>query len=406
MSRFRVYIKPFDESGEYLADWLDVTEDVDMDGLTVMKQSLDNNEYDVGIFKNSGVTLKLINAEGQYADAGQPGSIFKFRRMNSLVKITWEIMHQDVICGFAICGNVALSEEVIAFEGLLDDRGLKQNADDQSLTFKVLGKEAVLDQVEVPFSSISAGDTFEEIILALLDQTVITELLTVSASNISCSVDSITDDIADLENKTVREALAEILLYSNSVLYIVDDVIFVSPRTAGATVEKVFYGQGAQYGIENINDLADYRAGLNRVFNYWTWQDTDLVSQDLSSVGMFGVLKKEIETSLITNNTRRQTILDSLKDEFRNAKREMILRVPIDYETIALNVLDKVSIDYPNIPINDSAEIPLWDLSTWDEAVFPHEVLPISIESNAEFKILSKDIDPKNHEMVFYVREV
>lgn len=406
MGRFRVYIKPFDDAGNYQADWIEVSDDVDMSGISAMKQSLDNSEYDIGIFKNSNMAITLMNYNGAYSDVGQPGSIFKARRSNSLVRIAWEIMHHDVICGFCTCGEVALSEEVVAFEGLLDDTGLKQDADEQNLQFKVLGKESIFGEVIVPFADISAGDTFEEILFTILNQTAVTDLLTVSALNISCQVNSVTDSVAALENKTVREALAFILRDSSSVLYIQDDTIYVSPRTATADVKYTFYGQGALSGMENIIDLSDYKIGLNRLFNFVTWKDTTLKAQDLSSITNYGYKKKEIETALITDTTKRQAILDAVKDEFKNPKREFIIKTPIDYTTIALKVLDRVTVDYPNVPINDFASIPLWDLAVWDSAVYPYEVLPIAIESNAAFKILSKDIDPANQELAFYLREV
>lgn len=406
MGRFRVYIQPFNDDGTYSGSWTEVTEDVESNGVSTMKQSLDNNEYDVGIFKNSGVTLSLINLEGRYSNVGEPGSIFKFRRSNSLVRITWVDNDQDPICGFFKCGGGVLTEEVVAFEGLLDDQALKQNADEQNLKFKVIGKEGIFQEAIVPFSSLAVGNTFAQLIYTILNQSAITALLTVDALNISCNVNVAVDSIADLEKKTVREALSDILLYSNSVLYIIDDVIYVSPRTAGATTAYTFYGQGATQGTENIIDLSDYRIGFNRLFNFATWKDTTTSAEDPTSITNNGYKKKEIETSLITDNTKRTTILTSLVTEFKNPKREMILKVAIDHETIALNVLDKVSIDYPNIGINDEAAIPLWDLAVWDEDVYPNEVLPIAIESSAEFKILSRDIDPANHEMIFYVREV
>lgn len=406
MGRFRVYIKPFNDDGTYVDDWIEVTEDIDSTGIGAMKQSLDNTEYDIGVFKNGNVTLTLINLSGRYSDVGAPGSIFRFRRSNSQVRITWEIMPYGLKCGFFECGNAYLNEEVVAFEGLLDDRALKQEAEDQNISFTALGKESIFDEVLVPFGSLSAGDTFEEILFTILNQTAITNLLTVDAANISCSVDSVTDSIADLENKTVKEALAAILLYSNSVLYVLNNVIYVSPRTATVAVQKTFYGQGATTGNENIIGISDYRIGLNRLFNYFTWKDTTLDSQDVTSVTRYGIRKREVETTLITDNTKRQAILDSLKNEFANLKREMKLRVPIDYETIALEVLDRVAIDYPNVAVAAGGEVPLWDLATWDSSVYPFEMLPIAIEVSANFKILSKDIDTANHEIIFYVREI
>ena len=406
MGRFHVYLKPFTTTGEYESEWRDVTADADLSGITSMKSALDNTEYDVGIFRTSGMTLTLINIDGRYSDVGIPGSIFNFRRSNSMVRVTWEIMHHDVVCGFAVCGEVALSHEVIAFEGLLDDRALKQDATAQDLQFKVLGKESVFTQGVVPMSAINVGDTIEELIFKILNQPVVTDLLTVDALNIDCKVNSASDSIVELENKTIQEAVQELLRISNSVMYLEDDTIYVAPRDTTVDDKYTFYGQGSSVGNENIIDLTEYRMGLNRVINFVTWKDTTLLASDLTSIEMNGVQKKEIESSIVDIDWKREAVLNSLMTEFRNEKRELILRCPIDYDTIALQVLDKCVIDYPNIAIGDNSAVPLWDLSIWDVARFPYEVLPISIENGARFKILSKEIDPTNHEMVFYMREV
>lgn len=406
MGRFKVYIKPFDEFGEYVSDWTNVTEDVDMAGISSIKQSLDNTEYDVGIFKNNSLTLTLINNTGLYSDVGGSNTIFKTRRSNSLVRVDWEIMHRNTDCGFFNCGEIYLSEDVTLFEGLLSDDAIKQNASDQNLQFQVLGKERIFSEAKVQIASHTIGDSFETIILNMLQQTSITDLLTVSAANIDCGVNSTADAVAFLENKTIAEGLKEVLLYSNSVLYILNDTIYVKPRDASADLMYTFYGQGVIYAMENIIDLIDYRSGQNRTFNFWTWADTTNVSQDATSVSVYGIRKKEITTALITNSGKRDTILASLKNEFANPKIEFILRAPMNYDTIALNLLDKVSVDYPNIGLVESGNLALWDSAVWDVDKFPIEILPITIDAATRFKILSKDIDTANQEVVFYLREV
>lgn len=405
MGALRVYLKPFNDDGTYQSDWTEITDHVDVQGISELKQSLDNTEYDVGIFKNSGVTLKLINLTGKFSDVGQPGSIFKFRRSNTLVRITWSFMPYELICGFFDAGDVFLAEEKELFVGLLNDDALKQEAEDQNLQFKVLGKEAILSEITIPFADIESGDTFEELILAILDQEKVTNLLTVDPANISCTVNLAVDSVERLENRTGIEALREILFLSNSVMYILDDEIHVTSRDEGAEDAFTFYGQGSTAGMENIIDISEFRIGLNRTFNFWTWKDTSLVSQNLSSITNFGVRKKELDSEIITDDTKRQTILDALCLEFANPKREFTLRAPMEEETVDLRVLDKVVVDYPNVGINDSAPIPYWDLAVWDVAKYPNEVLPITIESTARFKLLSRNIDPTNQEMVLYLRE-
>jgi hypothetical protein len=405
MARFRVYIKPFDDNGDYQDDWIEVTDDLESGGVSSIKQALDNTEYDVGVFRNSDVTLNLNNLTGRYSDVGQPNSIFKFRRANSMVKIAWDPNDHDLVAGFFLSGTVYLYEdEFVLFEGVLDDTALRQNADDQNLKFKVLGKEFLFSETIVPFDSISNGDLFSEIIYTMLNQAAITDLLTIDQANISCDVDLEIDDKTELQNKTVREALGMILQYSNSVLRIENNTVYVSGREPSADVEATFYGQGSRAGMENIIDIQDFRIGLNRVFNFLTWEDTTLVSQDETSIRHNGYQKKEISTDLITDNTKRQTILDAIKDEFKNAKRELMIRVPLEISTHDLTLLDKIQVDYPNVGM--AAELAVWDDAVWDEAVFPYEILPIAIEDSARFKIIAKEIDPTNQELVLSLREV
>lgn len=407
MGRFKFYVKPFNDDGTYQSAWTNISDDVDLGSMGSLKRSLDNTEYDNGIFKNNGLTITLVNPDGRYSDVGSPNSIFKFRRSNSQVKITWEIMHYDTKAGFFVCGYTQVSTETDIFLGFLNDDALKQEAEDQNLQFKILGRESIFTETETPYSSISTSQTFSQVIYTLLNQTSITAVMTVAQANIVCSTNSVIDTKAPLENTTVLEALRKILEASNSVLYIKNDIVYVTGRTASASVEYTFYGQGALYGIENIIDISEYRAGLNRLFNYLTWTDATNVSEDASSTALYGIRKKSLKSDLITDSTKRTTILNAIKAEFAFPKIEFTLRCQMDYDTIALDVLDRVNVDYPNIAIAaEGSVLPFWDTAIWDSDKFPIEVLPITIDASLEFKILSKDIDMQNQEMVFLLREI
>jgi hypothetical protein len=119
VSRFRVYLKQFDEDGNYLADFTEITRDVS--NLGSLSQQLDNTEYGIGVFRNSGFTLKMRNDEGLYSEADTLKSIFKFKRSDSIVKITWDFRDYDLITGFFYAGEEVLTEEVEIFRGLIAD---------------------------------------------------------------------------------------------------------------------------------------------------------------------------------------------------------------------------------------------------------------------------------------------
>jgi len=263
--------------------------------------------------------------------------------------------------------------------------------------------------VDVPVAIlVDATDTLSDVVFKCLDQTIITDLLTVDAANINVGTDSIMDDKSSLENKTVKAAFKEILLAANAVLYIDDLTVRVTTRSESAALKQTFFGQGASDGIENIIDITKFRTGANRVKNFWTWKDTTLVQQDASSITTFGIRDKEINLDIITDNTKRNTILTNLKNEFRNEKTEFLLETILTYDLISRVFLDKVAVDYPTIvQSSDGEPIPVYDQSdVYGIARYPFENFSLTIPSTDEFKIISKDINTRDQTMVLGLRKV
>jgi len=404
MARYRVFIKTFEFGDVYASDFTEISPDVLK--LGSITQQLDNNEYDIGIFKNSTMNITLRNDHGKYSNVGEINTIFKFKRVDSILKITWDFRDTPLIAGF-FTGNEVVGGEVTLFEGLLNDVSLSSKIDEQDIQFKVLGFESKFDATDVPFTSISNGDLLSVVIFKMLNQTEITTLVTVDQSNIVVGQDETIDDKSSLENKTVKEALKELLLGSNAVLFIRDNTIFVSARTESAELKFTFFGQAADDGIENTIDIQKFRDGLNRVRNFWTWADTTLVSQDPTSIDDNGLHKKEIDIKIITNTAKRQNFLDTNKDEFRNPKTELELMTDINYDTLELFLLDKVSIDYPtSFSSADSNVVPRWGAVIWNSFKYAIGQYALTIDSQDRFKILSRKIDTKKQMIIFGLRKV
>lgn len=410
MSAFHVYIKPFadDQGTAYETDWLEVTEDVvEIGNLT---QSLDNSEYEIGVLRASSMKLSLLNHHGKYSDVGNIETIFKYKRGDSLVRVSWEPGDGPLVAGFFTAGapGSILSEEIDLFEGLLSDIATQSKIDDADVDFQILGYESLLSQVIVPYADITNGDTFEEVILASVDQAPLNQLVTVDVANIDVGTSVTIDDKTKLENKTAFEALKLILLAANSVLYIRDGVLTTGPRTPGADLAFTFYGPGASDGIENIVDIQKYRTGLNKVRNFWTWKDTDLFAQDATSRAQYGTQKREIDLSLVTDNSKQEDILEALKDEFSLAKREMELQCFFTPDTLALFLLDRVKVDYPSVPLpvenqkTAQYEVP----EGYDVDYYADELLPLTIEPTARFKIMNRVLDMKSETIKFSLREI
>lgn len=410
LSRIRVYILPFsDLTQEYAEDYIEITSDVDTNSFASLTQRLDNKEYDVGIFNFADMSLTLRNEHGKYSKVGDPNTIFGYKRGGTKVKVTYMLQDDPAWCGVAICGYSKIFDEQTMFTGLLVDETTDEDVINQNIVFRVLGLESIFKETIVNFGSISVGDLFSEILYTILNQEKITDLMTVSALNISCGIDQMIDSIAGLQNKTVKETLDTILLLSNSVLWVDrDDVIHVSPRTPSPTVLWQFFGQASVLGPENIQNLSDIRNGLNRTFNFVRWEATTLASEDANSTAKYGTRIKEIGSDVITDNTKRNNILQSIRDYFGTPKRELELTTIIkNYDIFDVFILAKVSIDYPTVYfIKEGNSYPIYDSSIYDEAEYPIAEWSLEIDPLVEWMITGRKIDFRNQLITFFLREV
>lgn len=408
MSRYRVFIKQFDTNGDYVSDFTEITDDVQKIGS--INQQLDNTTYGVGIFRNSNFKFVLKNDNGFYSEADTLRSIFKYKRDDSIIRITWDQKEYDNICGFTN-PQMFLTEEVEIYRGLLADVSSKSDIDDQTVNFTCLGFESLFDRVVTPYSLISNGDNISDIIFTCLNQTFITDQLTVDLSNISVGLDTAIDDKTSLENKTVKEALEELLLLSNSVLKIENLTVYVRNRDPDPLLSKTFHGQASITGVEDIIDIKNFRDGQNRLLNFWTWKDTNLIARDTSSVDKYGVRKRQITSELVSaaSTAKIEGILETNRDEFSFPKTEMELTVPLTYTNLDLVLSNRVAVNYPTIYVPaDSNPLPRYGVNTslYGQSVYPYGIWPVTISPTDNFKIMSKKIDTANETITFLLRKI
>lgn len=401
---------PFsDLTQQYTGEWTEVTSDLDSSSFAALTQRLDNKEYDVGVFNFADCMITLRNEHGKYNKVGDPNTIFGYKRGGTKVKMTYMLQDDPPWCGIAVCGQAKIFDEQDMFTGLLSDDDTDEDVVNQNIVFRVLGLESIFKETIVNFGSISALDLFSEILYTILNQSKITELITVSASNISVGTDQAIDSIAGLQNKTVKETLDEILLLSNSILYIDrDNVLYVAPRIATPTFQWYFYGQAAVDGAENIQNISDIKNGLNRTFNWVRWSATTLVSEEANSTAKYGIRVKEIESDTITDNTKRNAILQNIRDYFGVPKRELELTTIIkNYDIFDVFILAKVSIDYPTVYlIKEGGSYPIYDSSLYDVAEYPLAEGALEILPTEEWMVTGRKIDFRNQLITFYLREV
>lgn len=405
MSKYKVEIKPFKDDGTYQTSWIDVTEDVV--SLGDLSISLDNNEYDTGTFKTSAMSVSFANERGKYSEVGGANTIFKYTRSNSQFRISWNKQAFPPILGFAILGEAILPEDdTIVFSGLLNDESFSIDIQDQQAKFKVLGKESVFSLTETPYSSISVSDSFETVIYTVLNQSKITDLLTISASNVSTGTNQLIDAKADWENTTVQEVLEQVLEMSGSVLYIKDDIVYVKERTQSALTSSItLYGQASDNGPENIQKFSKIKEGLNKTYNYWKWEDTTELSSDATSIIQNGVRKKEIGYSIITNTTKIGAILEYNLAEFKEPKEEFDVTTLASDGILSAEVLSGVTVEYPTVYIPlEGADLPLYGVSSYGTAVYPLGEYAKTININTIYKLMGKKYNFKNDLVTYKLR--
>lgn len=407
MGKFRTYLKVFNNVGDYEDDFIEITDDVLKIG--DFSQGIDNSNYGVGTLKNSNLRLELVNLKGKYSDTNNLRSIFNYKRKNSIIKVTWDRRTTPLYCGAFLPGIEPLGGEVTIFEGVLNDVSSTSDIVEQNAEFTVMGYESLLHEMIVPYSSVGATANISVVLYTMLNQAPFNELVTVNQANIVPGLDYAIDSKTDLENKTVGESLANILLVSLSVLVIRDNVVYVRARDADATVSKTFYGQSSAIGIEDVIDIGGYTDGVNRILNYWTWRSTTLKSTDTTSTDTYGVQKIELNSSLLDvgSTSKIQAILDGYKDDFISPKIELELTVGLEYYTLALQMLNKVKIDYPAVYVPaDSNPLPRYGLVKYGEARYPYGRFDLTIDSEfTSFKILQKRISLANNMITFKLRE-
>jgi hypothetical protein len=405
-SCWRFYIRPFDDAGAY-ADWIEVTNDVEFNSLGTLSQQLDNTEFDIGVYRNANVAVTLRNDHGRYADVNVLQSIFRYKRSDSLLKITWEMQQEAAAyCGTAILGDAYLSEEVDVFTGLISDESLSMDVEQLKVPFQVLGREVILEREIVPFGSIAAGELISSVIFKCLNQAKITALLNVSEANIAVGTDVALDVIDSLQGKTVKDAVTELMRVSNSVLRIEGDSIIVSPRTPSATVAFYFYGQASTDGAENIDAITEIKTGLSRTFNYMTWKDSNAVGADADSVIKFGHRTKEFSSALITSQPKQAALMDGLISEFGQPRQEFLLETPLNYGSLAVKHLDRVSVDYPTVYVAGDSPMPICGIAICGQAVLPKGLWAFTVDPLDHYKITGRSVDLRKAIIKFRLRKI
>lgn len=393
--QYKVLITPLESRNVYGTE-IDVTADIDISefvtekGIGKIKNQIDNGDYEFGIFTFSDITLNMVNYSGKFNDEFSSYSIFKFKRDLAKVKIQF----------IDTAGSA-----VINFEGIINDEATRQDNVKGTVKFKVLSFSSIFRKVKVPAGVITNGVTFSSAIKTILNNPDITSLLTFDPSKITVGLDLTVDDGSKLDNRTVQNALNDLLLVSSSILFIDDtQTIIVTTRTdESEAVTHPYFAGNDVLGREDVLSIKNFNNGLHRLFNGIIINGS--ITEDPISANRNGVRQKSLTFDFITNSTNFITIGNAILDDFKNPRFEMELKVRTE-DSLTVKILDLVTIGFTSVigPAEGKTVFPLYGVSKYGSDNYPLVNNPLPIRSNELFRVIGIFEDPKNFTTVLKLR--
>jgi hypothetical protein len=373
---------------------VDVTADIDLTdfvkSLGTIKREIDNGDYDIGIFTFGDITLNAINFSRKFNDEKDALSIFPFRRDRCKVEI---IFYDEQ-------GNSSTR-----FKGLINDDATRLDIDKDMVRLKVLSLDSIFRQVSVPAGAIVAGDLFSTAIKKILNVPEITSTLTYSASNISVSLDLQIDEGEVFSAIPAKEALDQLLLASNSILFVDNtDTIRVKPRLESANIFYL-YGAGDALGRENILSISNYNNGIQRAYNSIAVNE-NTVFTNTAWVEQYGFRQKSLSFDFITTISKEEQIAENIAAEFRVPKPELEIKVKSsDFQSIDLLDLVQIDLGYRNTPHPDDDGLPMYGSAQYGIDHYAISAGSFKIYPKEKWKVTGIEENPAKNIMTLRLRQ-
>lgn len=389
------YLKRRKPDGSYDADWLDVTRFVD-GGVSQISQRLDSQDFDVGVVTIGNMTIRFNNREGRFAEPWDCRSLWAAYETRHLSKIKVEAGYLDE-------NNSKIPE--VAFHGLIEDRGTRMDASD-TVTVTVLSRESVFGLVTVPAGSLSSAALASDAIFNLCSRGEVVEHITVDLANINPANDIVIDSPSDFDARKLDQVLSDIMLLTNSVLYIDGDgTLIVRDREPSRRVKHTLRLRAADGLPDNVYGISGYNSGRQRVKNFWQWSGSAITAKSPAhNLKKFGVTKKVVSIQAVADADTRLSVLEALRDEWQYPKRE--LEVVTDYLANEVTFYDMVVCDIrPTLSPSPDGLMPVAGSCVAGEAVCPVFVSGLHFEPVIGFKILAITHDLSSFRTTLKLRE-
>jgi nitrogen regulatory protein PII-like uncharacterized protein len=374
---YKVYLTPLIGDMEY-GDEIEISDYVTNSNVGSIKKNTDSDDGVIGEYLLGSWNLTCANFNGEFNE-GDPRSYFKAKRDNSKIRVVY---------------FDSLTDESASFKGIISEEGTN-NTDDDFVKIKVLALESILRKVQVAGGTVEAGQLFSTAIKALLNQTRIKAVLTYDSSEIEVDLDLVIDDEAAFTNVSTWEAIKQLLVASNSVIYIDNETVKVKPRDYKTYETAFFYGPGDTLDRENIIKISNWNNGAHRVFNSVKINET--LYTDETSANWFGLSETSFTLGFITDADKELQIATNIVNQFRYPRQEFEMTVPTSLAN-EVDFFDTIGVSHPirTKPVS-CCNGTMWDVAKYDT---PGDFWNVdfggtSIDARLAFKIIQRTENPK-----------
>lgn len=395
--RYKVTFTPR-TSAETYGSSIDVSDRILVNGIKRIMRSIDSGDYGFGVYTYGDIDLKGYNLNGYFNDENDNRSIFPAGRDLTKVSVTFSQLDND-------------GEETatIRFQGLINEEGTRVDVARNQITFRVLSLDSVIRTTNVPAGKVTTGMTPKQAIEAILDNTRISSVLTVTSGNINPDLNTITVDSGSaFDNRASKAALDDLLIVSNSVMIIDSSQnVIVQSREESSDIDVLnLYGPHDIHARENIITIDGYNTGQHRQFNSINVNDTNASDSGLQNE--FGVRQKTVDIDFISDATKETSVANRLLKEFKAPKIELKVTVATslikDYD-----LLDRVSINYPlRLKPEEGDLLPIVGITKIGSATepLPRSFGSIKIDPRVAFKIIEIEDNPRRFVSKIKLRQV
>jgi hypothetical protein len=374
-----IFLKRRRADGSYDPDWLDISRELNGTIGGNVRNSIDSQDYDIGIFREDNVTLSFNNRNGRFNDVEDSRSFWAAydSRHQSKIRIDYGYLDDE---GEKVGGLV--------YTGLIDDRSVRISGDDQ-VSVTVLSRQSVFQNLAV------AGGTFDSPVLAsqaleiILTRTEVLEQFNIDPLLIDPDIDYLIDDPSKYNGQKLNQAINDILFFTNSVGFVDEnDYFVVRGRRIGNAIKHKFYSN-PEYSVQkdNVLEVRGMTSGRHRIKNLIEWSEVQAKSipYDLTR---YGVTRKSVSTDSITNLATRQQIVDRILEEWQYPKDEF--EIVVDYMGSDVQILDLCTLDIQP-EYQRHHDLPFVGEAIVGEAIAVGYENGIHIRPNRGFKVIAID---------------